>query len=336
MTNDSMLRAPQEIVDAMRSWERVVCVGHVTPDADCLAGMLGVATGFGQNGRGDVSLSLPPDSISQRLAFVIDEARPTLADAERFAGADGIVVCDTAKASRCNVDASIPGDWLETKPVINIDHHASNTQFGTINWVAPEASSTSEMVYVLLRAVGCPISPELCSLLYAGIITDTVGFTLGSTAPSTLRIAAELVSGGADVAAIGERLYRSMTDREFALLRIIHDNTRVIADGQLAYSTASHEEIRGTGCAAADIDEQVNVPRCLRGIRVALLITEGIRGKTRINFRGESGCRVLELAKAVGGGGHPFAAGAILDMSIDEALPFVLEKAEAYLAQGNG
>ncbi|UCG17549.1 MAG: DHH family phosphoesterase [Phycisphaerales bacterium] len=330
------MNVPDGLIERLTSWRRAVIVGHVTPDADCLGSMIALAKGLADDRRCEVTVSLPPGSVSQRLAFILDQADPALADPRAFAEADGIVVVDTAKVSRCNVDRSIPDNWADGKTVINIDHHASNTRFGDINWVEAEASSTAEMVYWLLLRANRSLSPMLCSLLYAGMITDTVGFTLSSTAPGTLRVAGEVVAQGADVAQIGERMYRSLTAGEFRLLQTIYANTRVVADGRIAYSTADHDEITGAGCTAADIDDQVNVPRSLRGVKIAMLLTEGVRGKTRINFRGESGVEVLELARSLGGGGHAEAAGAILDMPIDQAVPLVVARTTEYVDRLSG
>ena len=128
--------------------------------------------------------------------------------------------------------------------------------------------------------------------------------------------AAELVELGADVTQLGERLCRSRRLSEFKLLRTIYANTQLAAEGRIAYSTADHREMVEAGCAAADIDDQVSVPRSLHGTRLAMLFTEGVQGKTRINFRGDSGASVLPLAKVFGGGGHDTAAGAILGGSL--------------------
>ncbi|HOW19469.1 MAG TPA: DHHA1 domain-containing protein, partial [Phycisphaerae bacterium] len=98
-------------------------------------------------------------------------------------------------------------------------------------------------------------------------------------------------------------------------------------DGLIAYSTASHEEITGAGCGPADIDEQVAIPRSLKGIRMAILFTEGKPGRVRINFRGEGGTNVLELARELGGGGHATSAGAIVNGSLPQVVPDVLERA---------
>ena len=211
--------------------------------------------------------------------------------------------------------------------MVNIDHHDTNTRFGDVNWIDPNASSTAEMVYRLLDGAGRTVTPTIASLLYAGILTDTCGFELPTTSTSCLQVAAELVRHGADVAQLGERLCRSLTSSEFDLLRTVYANTKIVADGEIAYSTAGYDDIIGAGCTAADIDDQVAVPRSLQGVRLSFLLTEGNKGKTRINFRGEGNVEVLELAKRFGGGGHRQAAGAVVDGCVEETLPTILNAA---------
>ena len=97
---------------------------------------------------------------------------------------------------------------------------------------------------------------------------------------------------------------------------------------------ADTKEIAGCGCAAADIDDQVSVPRSLQGIQIAVLFTEGVEGKIRMNFRGESGVPALPLAQKIGGGGHVFAAGAILDGPMDQVVRRVIDEATRYLDDG--
>jgi phosphoesterase RecJ-like protein len=224
-------------------------------------------------------------------------------------------------------------DWSHGRPLVNIDHHATNTRFGDVNWVVDDAGSTCELVYELLRRAERPIDPPTPSLLYAGIQTDTLGFSLPTTRAAAMRACADLVERGADVGFLGDRLCRSQTKSEFELLRIVYDNTRLLADGRLAYSTAGHDEIQRAGCSAADIDEQINVPRSLQGVQLALLFSEGNRGKTRINLRGSGPVSVVELAAEFKGGGHHQSAGAILDCGLSEALERVLPRAVEHLAR---
>ena len=327
---------PAEVHETLARFQRPVLIAHVVPDADALGAMFALArTGWDAACRPRVCL--PAGSLSQRLAFLFDLAQVKVASVSAFADADGFVVLDTAKMPRCNLEPGLKEtDWSAGRPVLNLDHHTTNTEFGDVNWVVSTAGSTCELVYYLLRAAGRSLDPVTASLLFAGIYTDTVGFSLPTTSAETLETAAALVRAGADVALLGERLCRSQDRSEFDLLRTIYQNTKVNADGRLAYSTASYEEIHDAGCTPSDIDEQVNIVRALRGVQLALLFTEGNRGKTRINFRGEGDVTVLDLAREFNGGGHQQAAGAVLDGGLEDSMSQVLPRAEEYLKQFAG
>ena len=306
-------------------------IAHVVPDADALGAMFATARACA-SGTCQPTVALPEGSLSQRLTFLYDMAEVTVATPNDFSAADGFVVFDTAKKGRCNVGPALKDtDWSGGRPMINIDHHETSTRFGDVNWIVAEAGSTCELVYFLLRAADLPIDKVTASLLYAGIQTDTLGFTLPTTTASALLASADLAACGADIAGLGHRLYRSQQRSEFDLLRIIYANTRLLADGHLVYSSAGYDEIHGAGCTAADIDEQISVPRSLNGARLAMLFTEGNKGKTRINFRGSGDVTVVELAAEFKGGGHAQAAGAVLDCGLSDAIAKVLPRAAEHL-----
>lgn len=323
---------PNDLLAGFAALRRPVVVAHVVPDADALGSMLATALAVCGNGV-TAKASIPQGSLSQKLGFLVEWAKVPIATPEDFAAADGFIAVDTAKKDRCNVGPALrETDWSAGRPILNIDHHATNTRFGTINWVVDDAGSACELVYEVIRAAGRPITPLIASLLYAGIQTDTLGFSLPTTRPSALRAAADLVTQGADVGELGERLGRSQRKSEFDLLRVIYANTRVLGDGRIAYSSAGFDEIHDAGCTAADIDDQINVPRSLDGVQLAMLFTEGRKGKTRINFRSSGKVTVLALAEQFKGGGHTQAAGAILDASLADAMNQVLPRAEQYIA----
>jgi phosphoesterase RecJ-like protein len=322
------------LLDALGGLRRIVGIGHVNPDADCIGAMLGFARSWRQAARGEASIALPPGTLSRRLAFMLELAGGPIAEPPDFAAADGFVVLDTARASRLNLAANELAGGPHDKPVLVIDHHVSSTRFGTVNWIVDDAASSCELVYALLRAMALPVDAATASLLYAGLLTDTGGFALPTTSATALRTAAELVAAGAQVGLLGRRLYREYTRADFRLIQLIYANTHLAAGGRIAYSTASAAEIEAAGCTAADIDDQVNIPRSVAGIRIAILLTEGIKGRTRVNFRGEDGTDVLTLAQQFGGGGHRQAAGAVLAMPLEAAVGAVLPAATAWLDSG--
>ncbi|MCH7873202.1 MAG: DHH family phosphoesterase [Planctomycetes bacterium] len=319
---------PAEVAAALEAASRILLVGHVTPDADCLGSMGAFKAAL--EARGKVCFaSLPAGSVNRRLAFLTEMVAMTPATDAEMKNCDLILAVDTAKARRVNLDGKL--DAYPDVPVLNIDHHATNVGYGSANWVDGERSSTAEMVYEVLRSLDCEITPTVATQLYAGLHTDTHGFSLPNTTERSLRVAAELAGSDIDIADLCERLHRSQSRGEFDLLRVFYDNTRVTDDGHLAWSTADYDEIHDAGCSAEDIDDQVNVPRSIEGITVAILFTEGVKGKIRMNFRGERGVGILELAQSFAGGGHRAAAGAILDGTIEEVSQRVLAEAREFI-----
>lgn len=319
---------PAEMLEAIRSGKRVALAGHVTPDADCVGAMGGFWLALAEFGI-DARASLPPESVARRLQFLVDQAGMTPASPAALRECDLVIAVDTAKEPRLNVAGG--RESIFGLPIVNIDHHATNPGYGQWNWVRGERSSSCEMVYEVLTALGCRITPTIATLLYAGIHSDTQGFTLSNTTPRSLAVAAQLAAAGARFHEVGERLQRSQTPSEFALLKVVYGNTRVSEDGRLAWSTASHAEITAAGCGPNDIDTQVEVPRSIEGIRIALLLTEGNPGQVRVNFRGEGGVSVLDLARQFGGGGHHASAGAIIAGAVPEVSERVVAAARTYL-----
>jgi bifunctional oligoribonuclease and PAP phosphatase NrnA len=303
--------------------------GHINPDVDAMGSMLALARALPV----PTAICLPRGHVGKKVAFLRELAPDVpVADQARKADADACVVLDTATTSRINVS----GKWesIADKFIINIDHHITNEDYGRINWIVDDASSTSEMVFHLIRAAGWPVDGVTASLLYAGLYADTAGFSLPTATPHAFESAAALVRLGADIERVGTYLCRSQHVSDFELLRLVYHNTRLVENGTIAYSTLTHDEIAKSGCTPEDIDDQVSIPRSLSGIRIALLFSEIEPGVVRINLRGENGTPVLPIAQKLGGGGHQFSAGVRVRGPIESTVERVLGEAAVYLAGG--
>lgn len=322
------MNIPAKLIDTLNAAQRPVVAGHVNPDMDVLGAMLALARAIPAD---DAAVIFADQPASAKLTFMLDLSGCSVADAQQLACADTVVVLDTASTERVHV----PGGWasIADKCVINIDHHISNTDFGQINWVVDNASSTSELIYRLITSAGWSLDEKTASLLFAGIYTDTCGFSLPNASAETFDAAAALVRAGADLEKIGTQLWRARAPHEFELIRLVYHNTQLAGDGHIAYSTLTLDEIQAAGCTPSDIDEHVSIPRSLSGIRIAVLLSEMKPGLIRINLRGEDGTPVLPLAESLGGGGHTCAAGARVRGTIDEVRDSVLQNATRYLDQ---
>ncbi len=317
---------PSELIDTLSSLKRPVIAGHINPDVDAMGSMLALARSYDWQ----ATIAAPRTHVGKKVAFLREMAPEVPAASEQdLAEADAVISLDTATTGRINIAGGWPA--IEQKRIVCIDHHVTNTDYGQVNWVVDNASSTCEMVYRLLQTAGRPIDSLTASLLYAGLYADTAGFSLPSATPQSFEAAAALVRLGADIERVGTCLCRSMHLSDFDLLRLVYHNTRLIDNGRIAYSTLTHEEIIRSGCSSEDIDDQVSIPRSLSGILVAVLFSEIEPGLVRINLRGESGTPVLPIAQALGGGGHLQSAGVRVRGLMSEVVKRVLDQAITFL-----
>jgi phosphoesterase RecJ-like protein len=310
---------------------RPLLIGHVRADADCAGSLSALAITLRMAGRQPtvaIQRALVPPKM-MRL-FALAGVEPT--EQVDLAPIDLVIVLDTAASSRVNIACGAQG--LADKPVVVIDHHASNDRFGSWNYVVDDASSTCELVVDLLEAMNAPITPVVATMLYAGVYGDTGGFSLPNTTPRSLQIASKLAAAGANIADLCQFLERSQTRSEFNLLRLVYDNTHLSENGRVAWSTLTYDEIASTGCNHADIDDQVAVPRSLEGPDVAILFSEGLPRSIRLNIRSEGDVDVLPLAREFGGGGHHSAAGtSIKNQPFDEVVKRVVDRTLEYLEE---
>lgn len=318
---------PDELIAILQGARHLVAAGHTTPDVDALGSILALSRAHPAD---DNAITLGDKPISRRLQFMIDMAGVPVVGPDAIAPAELIVVADTAGPNRLNVTGGF--DAVAGKTIVNIDHHLTNQDFGTHNWVVDNASSTCEVMYHLIRRAGWRLDPTSATLLYAGIHADTCGFSLPSATTATFETATELVRAGADIETIGTNLCRSLAMHHFDLVRKVYHNTRLAGQGRIAYSTLTYDEILNAGCTPEDIDDQVSIPRSLSGIRMAMLLSEADRDVVRINLRGEHGTRVLALAERLGGGGHEYSAGVRVRGPLNDVVARVIGEAERFLA----
>ncbi|MGH2690172.1 MAG: DHH family phosphoesterase, partial [Actinomycetota bacterium] len=193
-------------VSAPRSATEVVVACHVDPDGDALGSLLGLAGPLRRTGTrvwatwgADEPKAPPIYGFLEGLGTVVPPAdvpeRP-----------DVFVAVDCGDPSRLGVLAST---FARAATTVNLDHHRSNPGFGSVNLVDPEAASSAELVYQLLRRMGMMPDPDEATALYTGIVTDTGRFQYSSTSPTTLRVAADLREIGVDHERVATEIFES-------------------------------------------------------------------------------------------------------------------------------
>jgi phosphoesterase RecJ-like protein len=199
----------------------------------------------------------------------------------------------------------------EGKPVINIDHHISNSFFGKVNWVDPLASSCSEMIYRLYKRLRIEIDKNTALVLYTGIMTDTGSFHYSNTSAFTFAAAADLMKRKIDVAGVYRKAYENIPARQARLLVRLLSEMKFFGRKKIAVFRIA-PEFFGFEKFGVDLADQVlNFGRQIEGVEVVALFREipGKDPKVRVNLRSQGKVDVNKVAALFGGGGHPAASG---------------------------
>ena len=217
-------------------------------------------------------------------------------------------------------------------PLINIDHHKTNKNFGTINLVDGKITSTAEMVYLIISDWSKAIDKKVATALLAGMIGDTGAFRYPGVTGQTLNIAGELIEKGADKDKIIHHIYRSV---DFKLLKFwgeVLKRMEIDEKSGFVWSAVPYEDFKkykkpkdGKGSAAS------NFTQIVKDTKFGMVMVEEQRRNLLISIRSRTGFDTTEIATALGGGGHIYASGAKVEgMEFDEAVEKVLRVARKF------
>lgn len=240
---------------------------------------------------------------------------------------DVLVVLDCSDLKRTGEVYTINQD---NKPVINIDHHISNSRFGSFNWVEPFASSTSEMIYKLFKKMRLPVDKDSALLLYVGILTDTGSFRYSNTTAATHAIIARLLGHRFNIPQIYKQVYEDIPFADMKLLSMILPTMKRELGGKIVWFQIKKDVIKRQKAISFDLTEHIlSFARSIKDVEVALLFKENLteeHEEVRVNFRSQGKIDVNKVASSFGGGGHKTASGCTIKGEIDKVRRKVLAR----------
>ena len=305
--------------------DKAFLIAHTDPDGDTVGSTLALAYALRKMGKEcTLACSDPVPDLLFFLPGVEEFGTPQVTDHD-------LIV---------TVDASDPGRLGQTYkhvlgmdlPILNIDHHITNTGFGTVNLVRSDAAATAEIIFDLLIAWKVEVDPPLATYLLTGIVTDTRSFSTSNTTPRSLEVSSELVASGASLIDINEHYYRSKGVETLRLWGQMLN--RMQLDGHLVWSVNTLEMREDCRADSDDGDGIVNLLASVREAVAAIVFKENEGGQIEISIRSRPGVDISSVAVHFGGGGHPQAAGAVVNGTLEQVVPGVLSKAREVVATG--
>ncbi|MSP91009.1 MAG: hypothetical protein EXR79_04270 [Myxococcales bacterium] len=304
------------LLDRLAGAGRVALMTHVGPDADGLGSQLAFCQGA--RAAGIDAFIVNEDPLPPRYAWLDPDGLVGHfeRDQGRLSEATLGLVFDAHEVER----VQRPATWLRQHgtDVWVIDHHAVRPGSDVTGCVATGFSSSGELTYRLLRALGWPVDVGAARCLYAAISFDTGSFRFLRNDPNTLRVAAELIETGLDTNPIQEALWASRSRGELTLLGRVLAKVQYAAQGRVAWAALEPDITDGLDVAHDAVGESIPFLVGTEGVLVAVLLKPGrAPGEWKLSMRSKTAVRIGHIAQELGGGGHAHAAGATLHGDLD-------------------
>jgi bifunctional oligoribonuclease and PAP phosphatase NrnA len=316
---------PEILLERLRGAGRVVITSHVNPDGDAVGSSIGLARVLRMMGKtATVWLHDPLPTLYQPI-FQNDHILIGDTPPKGFP-----TVFDLAIVLECpSLDRTGLGDALSRLPLINIDHHLGNQEYGAINWIDSGAPAAGEMVFRLAKSLRVALDPDLADILYLTLVTDTGNFRFSNATAEAFDAAAALVRAGAAPENVSRWLFESQAPSSLRLLGEMLSSLELHHGGRVATAWLTQAMFAKAGAGPGDSEGLVDYPRSIAGVEAVALFRELEGTGTKVSLRSRGTVNVEKIARRQGGGGHQNAAGFA---SADPGARLQAETVEALIA----
>lgn len=307
-----------KLVDAA---DRVCLACHIRPDADALGSMLAVAQALQARGQQVVaSFGDDPFAVPAILTFL--PGLQLLSPPSSYPARPEVMI--SFDASSIDRLGALAGPAAAAGELIVVDHHASNTGFGSLSLVDPAAAASAVLAAELIGRLGIALTPVVAECLYAGLVTDTGSFRFSSTTPAVHELAARLLRAGVDPAAVSRELYDRAPFGYLGLLaaalgRAVLEPQAVGGRG-LVWTTVTRADRAPANLPLDAAESVIDEIRRTDEAEVAVVMKEDDAGVWQVSVRSKDVVDVGRAAAKLGGGGHARAAGFSRTGRADEAI----------------
>jgi bifunctional oligoribonuclease and PAP phosphatase NrnA len=301
----------KEIIDSIRNGKSFLITAHMRLDGDALGSELALYLLLRDLGKKVVVYNQDNTPAHYRFLPAAQNIVHELGGIEQF---DVAFILDCSELERVGDENEKIG---RIKKLINIDHHISNGGFCKLRMLDAKASSTGELLFRLMQEMRTPMTKDICTNLYAAIITDTGGFRYSNTHRETFLAAGTLVENGADPQWISENIYESDPPAKLRLLAKTMETLSLDLERKMGSLVVTKDLLKETGASVEHTDGFVDIPRTVLGIEISILYTQTDENHFKLSMRSKGKVNVEKIARKFGGGGHVNAAACRIEGNIE-------------------
>lgn len=322
------MRTPQptleQIEKVFREKNSFLIISHRAPDADAIGSNLALRRALTKMGKEVISACVDP--IPESSMFLVD-ADKYVQNIESVMNSVDVVMSVDCGAKGLVAYIDMYPDFFSGKiPYINIDHHASNDNFGTINLVDANACSTVFLVYHLFLDLGINIDRRIATSLMHGLYFDTGSFMHPNTDDSVLMMAYDLASKGADFKRCAKELFHNTPVNHMKIWGVALERLKLNRD-HVAISHLKKEDFVKYGADKEALSGIMNYINSIPEAKFSMLLAEDEKGNVKGSTRTQRmDVDLSEYCSQFGGGGHKMAAGFTIPGSLDEETVYTIHR----------
>jgi len=302
----------KKLKSLLHEYDKVSIVMHLNPDADTVGTALGIYGILKKSGK-QVEIANQGINLPIYLDFL-----PHFGKIKNRIEFDNslIIACDTGSIDRLGFD-------LSNRIIVNIDHHRSNTGYGTLNIVDSTAASASQVAYALFKD-DYVITKDVATCFYTALVSDTQYFTTNNVIKDTFKVAFELMEYGVDISKVVSNMQQRRSLASVRILSSTLDTLELQEDGRLVFMFASKQKMLEAGANILDLVGIVEHGISLVTSEISIVLIEW-EDVLRVSMRSKE-VDISSLAIAFGGGGHKNAIGFEMKNIKREALIEMIKK----------
>ena len=316
----------QEILLEIKQAKSILLHLHPGPDPDSIGSALAMAEVCQSLGK-KVTIISGDSALPESLTFLprFDEILvQTWTDID-LTSFDLFIACDSGSPEMVSREVDIT--QISHLKIVVIDHHATNTLYGDINFVI-DAPATTQVLFELFSLWGIEISSTMAVNMFIGLYADTGGFKYDYTQAETFAIAGQLIATNPEALKVVRTMQMQNTPKSLDYKMLAYQNINICAGGRAAVSVIPFSDLEAKKIKTEDT-ESVSLGNDLLSVakwQVIATLVEKKPGEIKLSLRSKDGglYNVAEVAQTFGGGGHKAAAGAKLEMPLEEALNKVM------------
>lgn len=297
-----------ELIAAARS---IAIFTHENPDGDAVGSSVGLALILRESGkRCGLFFGTEPPEIYR--TFITTEYSTALSQEELIRDYDLVIQLDTANTRR--IAAPLGVEINAELPLLVIDHHVDNQQYGRWNVIENKAATAGIIADLAELLTSDGISNRVATLLMLGLVTDSGCFRFDNTDPEAFHTAGKLLAAGADYKQIIERIFFSKPLNRIQFeSELLSNHLELYCGGKVAVVKIPTEVIAKYGIVMANTEGLIDVFRAIEGVEITIMLYYRSNGMLKLSTRASNPERpVGPIARALGGGGHEMAAGCLI------------------------